>query len=77
MCVCLPDVQDQISGYLIVIACMFCSPDAYLLSLSVFQSIGLEVLLLVIVDFYPVLEPHLSLPPCLPFIQLGILTFCG
>ena len=77
MFVCLPDVQDQISGYLIEIGHLWCSSNGMLAIIEQFCSITLEVLLLEAVDFDPVQEPCLNLPPCVAFILPGILTFCG
>ena len=77
MFICLPDVQDQISVYLVVIAPLFHGSDGILVfieHLSLYQLTGITLGNSVL---DPVLEPCLNLPPCLPFILPGIFMFCG
>ena len=77
MFVCLPDVQDQISSYPVVIACLFCSSDGILVMIEHLSLNQLGDITLGNGGLDPVHEPHLNLPPCLPYILPGILTYCG
>ena len=73
--ICLPDVQDEIISYLVIIASPFSVPIAYLQSLSIFCLIGLEIVLLVMVDLDPILKPCLNLPPCLLLVIPVVPTY--